>query len=163
MPPWARAHGVRDQARGGEHPSVATAATPTERLRLRSAMLKNFLPRFARGPGPVLRALARGGLRSAARTAARTAARMATASGAPNSTPTRASSPQAWCCASTPRMALRYSAPRRSLSLRPPRQRQKWPDELCGSDRPKSCRAARVASCVMRRWSQMMNFELQCD
>ena len=44
----ARAHGVRGRARGGEHTSVATAATPTERLRLRSAMLDNFLPRFAR-------------------------------------------------------------------------------------------------------------------
>ena len=37
-----------DRARGGEHPTVATAATPTERLRLRPAMLENFLPRFAR-------------------------------------------------------------------------------------------------------------------
>ena len=57
---------------------------------------------FRASRGPVLCARARGGLRSAARTAARTAARMATASGAPNRTPTRASSPQA-CCASTPR------------------------------------------------------------
>ena len=31
----ARAHGVRGQAREGEHPSVATAATPTERVRVR--------------------------------------------------------------------------------------------------------------------------------